>query len=95
MRALFVGLGSIGTRHLKNLTALCKEKNIPLEAYALRSSARELPAETAALLAGQFTELPQGEKWDLAFITNPTIPRPFAGPAGRPSGELFHRKAHL
>lgn len=72
MRALFVGLGSIGTRHLKNLTALCKEKNIPLEAYALRSSARELPAETAALLAGQFTELPQGEKWDLAFITNPT-----------------------
>ena len=72
MRALFVGLGSIGTRHLKNLTALCKEKNIPLEAYALRSSARELPDETAALLAGQFTELPQGEKWDLAFITNPT-----------------------
>src|SRR5699024_8223930 len=60
------------TRHLKNLTALCKEKNIPLKAYALRSSARELPAETAALLAGQFTELPQGEKWDLAFITNPT-----------------------
>ncbi len=72
MRALFVGLGSIGTRHLKNLTALCGQKNIPLEAYALRSSERELPADTAALLAGQFTELPEGEKWDLAFITNPT-----------------------
>lgn len=72
MRALFVGLGSIGTRHLKNLTALCAQKKIPLEAEALRSSARELPQETAALLAAQYTALPKTGRWDVAFITNPT-----------------------
>ena len=50
MRALFVGLGSIGTRHLKNLTALCAQKGIPLEAEALRSSARQLPPEQLELI---------------------------------------------
>ena len=72
MRALFVGLGSIGTRHLKNLTALCAQKGIPLEAEALRSSARQLPPETAALLSAQHTALPETGRWDAAFITNPT-----------------------
>ena len=72
MRALFVGLGSIGTRHLKNLTALCAQKGIPLEAEAQRSSARQLPPETAALLSAQHTALPETGRWDAAFITNPT-----------------------
>lgn len=72
MKVLFVGLGSIGTRHLRNLHAEAQRRNIPLEAWALRSSARELPKETAALLKGQLLQLPAQEQWDAAFITNPT-----------------------
>ena len=48
MRALFVGLGSIGTRHLKNLCGRCASRGIPLQVDALRSSTRPLPPQTAA-----------------------------------------------
>lgn len=72
MRALFVGLGSIGTRHLRNLTALCKEKEIPLECWAWRSGKKELSEEVKGMLKGEFFELPQNEEWDMAFISNPT-----------------------
>lgn len=72
MDVLFTGLGSIGTRHLNNLHAVAAQKNISVRAWALRSSARELPAETRALLAGEMTRLPAGAHYDAAFITNPT-----------------------
>ncbi|MCI2047002.1 MAG: Gfo/Idh/MocA family oxidoreductase [Faecalibacterium sp.] len=74
--ALFVGLGSIGTRHLKNLTAICAEQGCALRADALRSDpARPLRPGVAELLAHQFTSLsgPQAlAQYDVAFITNPT-----------------------
>ena len=73
MRVLFVGLGSIGTRHLKNLTAIASEQGFELEADALRSSNRELPEETQRLLYRQYmneVEVPHG--YDVIFITNPT-----------------------
>ncbi|MEG0090290.1 MAG: Gfo/Idh/MocA family oxidoreductase [Oscillospiraceae bacterium] len=71
MKVLFVGIGSIGTRHLKNLCAVCKRRNIPLDITALRSSSRPLPQETAALLSHEITAL-DDTLYDLAFITNPT-----------------------
>ena len=49
--ALFVGLGSIGTRHLKNLTNLCADRGWTLQADALRSDlSRPLRDGVAALL---------------------------------------------
>mgnify|MGYP001775075491 CR=1 FL=1 len=72
MKVLLCGLGSIGTRHLKNLHAVAARKGVPVQAYALRSSARALPAGTKALLAGEFCTLPQGAQFDAAFLTNPT-----------------------
>ncbi len=72
MNVLFVGLGSIGTRHLNNLHAVAKQKNIPVQAWALRSSKRALPEETRALLAGEWEALPEDAHFDAAFITNPT-----------------------
>ena len=72
MKVLFVGLGSIGTRHLQNLHTVAAEKGIPVEAWALRSSGRELPAATQALLAGEMRALSGQEHFDAAFITNPT-----------------------
>ena len=34
MKVLFCGLGSIGTRHLKNLHAVAARKGVPVQAYA-------------------------------------------------------------
>lgn len=42
MKVLFVGIGSIGTRHLKNLHTVANERGLTLDVTALRSSSREL-----------------------------------------------------
>ena len=72
MDVLFVGLGSIGTRHLKNLKRLAAQKGLTVQADALRSSTRALPEETAALLRAQYVSFDQLGRYDAAFITNPT-----------------------
>lgn len=72
MNVLFVGLGSIGTRHLQNLSKICEEKKLPLQVTALRHSTRPLPKETAALVHTETTALAAGAHFDAAFITNPT-----------------------
>ena len=71
--ALFIGLGSIGTRHLQNLAALCEKNGWTLQADALRSDpARPLRPGAAELLRAQFTDPAAIGQYDLAFITNPT-----------------------
>ena len=76
LTALFIGLGSIGSRHLKNLHTICAERGITLAADALRSSLnRPLRPGVAELLRAQFTSLDAPAArghYDLAFITNPT-----------------------
>lgn len=57
--ALFVGLGSIGTRHLKNLANLCADRGWALQADALRSDlSRPLRDGVAELLHAQYTTWP-------------------------------------
>ena len=76
LTALFIGLGSIGSRHLKNLHTICAERGITLAADALRSDpGRPLRPGVAELLRAQFTSLDDPaarEHYDLAFITNAT-----------------------
>lgn len=72
MKALFVGLGSIGTRHLANLDSLCKREGISLEVTALRSSDRPLPDELKRMVDKEVKHLEPGIFYDLAFITVPT-----------------------
>ena len=58
LTALFIGLGSIGSRHLKNLHTICAERGITLAADALRSSLnRPLRPGVTELLRAQFTAL--------------------------------------
>ncbi len=71
MKVLFVGIGSIGTRHLRNLHRVADERDIFLHVTALRSSDRRLPDDVEALIDRQITE-PDDTVYDLAFITNPT-----------------------
>ena len=74
--ALFVGLGSIGTRHLNSLTALCAEQGLTLKAHALRSNlVRPLREHVAEKLDAQFISMEDEDAlphYDMAFITNPT-----------------------
>lgn len=72
MRALFVGLGSIGTRHLKNLAKVCKAKQEALTVTALRREVSALPKDISALVERQVTKLSAEDFFDIAFITNPT-----------------------
>lgn len=74
LTALFVGLGSIGTRHLNNLATLCADRGWTLEADALRSDlSRPLRPGVAEKLHAQYTEAAQlPAQYDLIFITNPT-----------------------
>ncbi len=74
--ALFVGLGSIGTRHLNSLTELCAEQGLTLKAHALRSNlVRPLREHVLEKLDAQFISMDDDDalpKYDMAFITNPT-----------------------
>ena len=72
MRVLFVGLGSIGKRHLNNLIHIAARRGISLEVDALRSSLKPLPAELAAIIKHQYIDFEQLGYYDIAFITNPT-----------------------
>ncbi len=71
MKVLFVGIGSIGTRHLKNLTDIAKENNLDLTVHALRRAISPLPLETENLIDKQITSVCDDD-YDIAFITNPT-----------------------
>ena len=72
MEVLFVGLGSIGTRHLRNLFEVAKEKGLEVQADALRSSMRPLAEDVEGLLRAQYVSYDQLGHYDAAFITNPT-----------------------
>ncbi len=58
INVLFVGLGSIGTRHLNNLTALCTQRGVSLRVDALRSDlSRPLREGVDEQLTAQFMSL--------------------------------------
>lgn len=70
----FIGLGSIGTRHLRNIKKLLTERRIEYTVDALRSSKRPLSDEVCALIDNQFFKEEQlGTDYDICFITNPTV----------------------
>lgn len=73
MKICFVGLGSIGTRHLRNLTILLNKRGISYSIDALRSSNRPLDADIIRLLNKQFTDIENlPNDYDVAFICTPT-----------------------
>jgi len=70
---IFVGLGSIGKRHLFNLVEVLEEMQISYHIDALRFSDIKLDNSYSKLIRNQFYDLKEvGEVYDIAFITNPT-----------------------
>lgn len=72
MRVLFVGLGSISTRHIKNLVSVCKERDIDLDIDILRRKIGELPSDFDNICVKQIDNISNSSHYDIAFITNPS-----------------------
>ena len=73
MKVLFCGLGSMGSRHLRNLQHIMKERQENLECHALRSSQRKLPQQVEESLTKEFSSWDTVDgNYDCIFITNPT-----------------------
>lgn len=73
LKICMIGIGSIGSRHLKNLHDILRERDCPFQIDALRSGNRPLSADLAALLTDTYyayADLPSD--YDVIFITNPT-----------------------
>ena len=74
MKVLFCGLGSMGTRHLRNLQKIMSERQENLICHALRSSQRPLPEDISIVLSAEFQSWENVDRYyDCIFITNPTI----------------------
>ena len=70
MKLLFVGLGSIGQRHLLNSYNLLGNN---ATFHALRSSGKLLPEKIEAILSNVYSNHEEiSEDYDVIFITNPT-----------------------
>lgn len=69
MKVAFIGLGSIGNRHLTNLRSLCMERNIPLEVHAFR---RKISGKLFGIDKQFLTTDNVYETYDIVFVTNPT-----------------------
>lgn len=68
MKACFFGMGSIGSRHARNLGSLMKLRGKQVEIHALRSSGE--PTELADKVFSRWDDLEP--PYDAVFITNPT-----------------------
>ena len=73
MKVCFVGAGSIGKRHIKNVTALAGEMGVDLEIHLIRATDRQLPDEIQSRVKKVFHSFDEADdRYDIVFITNPT-----------------------
>ncbi len=71
----FVGLGSIATRHLKNVAALLSNRGDTYNIDLYRSQMRPLSEELQPLVKEVYfyaDEIPAERQYDVVFVTNPT-----------------------
>ena len=70
MKALFVGVGSIGRRHIKDFYAECEKNSIVPEIHVLRRQVGNL-GDVEGIVSRQITDMTDND-YDVVFITNPT-----------------------
>ncbi len=71
MKFLFVGLGSISAKHIKNLADVADKRNCSCEITVLRRAFSNIPDDLRTYNIRQITELDE-TIYDAAFVTNPT-----------------------
>lgn len=73
MDVLFTAVGSIGTRHISNLTNVCKEKGISLNIDVCRYTDRLLNEELRGLIRNEIRSNSElASFYDVVFITDET-----------------------
>lgn len=73
MKICMTGLGSIGRRHLENLTTVLEGRGVEYEIDALRSSHVALGKKQDAVISRQYYSMDEmPDDYDIIFITNPT-----------------------
>ncbi len=73
MKILFIGLGSIGIRHFRNLVSILEEDGISFTVDAVRTRNNPLPEDISSRLGFSYSSYAElQEFYDLAFICNPT-----------------------
>lgn len=73
MKICMIGLGSIGQRHLGNLTTVLEKRKIEFQIDALRSSRKELQDELGTVIRRQYYQVDEmPDDYDVIFVTNPT-----------------------
>ena len=73
MKVCFIGLGSIGSRHCRNVKEICAAEGIPVTIHAVRTSDRPLSEslqELGLVTLHSYEEMDRD--YDAIFITNPT-----------------------
>lgn len=74
LKICFVGLGSIGKRHIRNIVCILRNQKREFMIDAVRSTDKILPAEIADLIHNFYYSVEElKEIYDIIFITNPTI----------------------
>lgn len=71
MKVCFIGTGSIGQRHILNLSTVCSENNHDLEIHLLRSSTKPLPNDFSKY-KHVYCDNKLDTYYDAIFVTNPT-----------------------
>lgn len=71
MKVLFIGLGSISTKHIRDLVTVTNLKGIDCNITILRRKITDIPEDLRDYNIKQITEL-DNTFYDIAFITNPT-----------------------
>lgn len=70
MKVLFIGLGSIGKRHIRDFYNECLRNEVVPEIYVLRRQKGDL-GELSEIITAQVTDMPD-DYYDVIFVTNPT-----------------------
>lgn len=70
IKVLFVGIGSIAKRHIRNLYAVAKKREISITIDAFRRAPSNIPTEGIRHEYTKIANVPSG--YDAVFITNPT-----------------------
>lgn len=73
MKVCFVGIGSIGKRHIKNFSKVCCEENVELQVDVLRTTNNKLDDDIEKMITKSCMHIEElDEKYDAVFVTNPT-----------------------
>ena len=73
MTACFIGLGSIGVRHLKNVHVVAEKRGIAIETDVVEPRELDyLDADVRALVRRRFSAVSEIGRYDMIFVTNPS-----------------------